>query len=101
MRLTNSFTLIIAIFFFAFLGSGNLEKLLIFATGADRKPYLGFHMEPTIEFSHDLPNDDFTREYPKSNTCGLILTLPTAAKCYLNFKLNFNHALEHELFLLA
>ena len=45
-----------------------LEDILIFATGANEPPPLGFHPNPTIQFWNDVR--------PKSNTCGNVLFLP-------------------------
>lgn len=53
----------------------SLEKILVFATGADRLPPLGFPVNPTILFNHEEVKDDKVK-YPKANTRGLILTLP-------------------------
>ncbi len=54
------------------------DQLLMFATGTDRIPALGFDPEPTIQFLH-TPVNGSQRMYPEANTCGLILRLPLHA----------------------
>ena len=65
--------------------SVSLNQLLIFATGCDCEPPLGFKQQPTIEFIHEelhaRPSDKFL---PTANTCGLVLRLPVHA-CYDSF----------------
>ncbi len=51
------------------------DNLLMFATGTDRIPALGFDPEPTLEFLH-IPVNGSLRIYPEANTCGLVLRLP-------------------------
>ena len=57
---------------------GLLRDLLVFLTGADEIPLLGFQPEPELTFGHldQFPIDCPTREYPVANTCGLQLRLP-------------------------
>ena len=50
-----------------------LSTILIFATGADKVPPLGFHPKPMIQFWHDVR--------PRSNTCGNVLFLPLYPSC--------------------
>jgi len=54
-----------------------LEQVLVFATGAECVPPLGFSGTATLEFIHDAnelrPSD---RHLPTANTCSLILRLP-------------------------
>lgn len=57
-----------------------LEDILVFTTGADKIPPLGFDVQPKISFLH---NDSL---YPTANTCGLELFLPTKHKTYGEFK---------------
>ena len=59
----------------------SLQQILIFATGADRVPPLGFAPKPLIQFSDES-------NYPTANTCANILTLPLAnnERCYEWFK---------------
>ncbi len=51
----------------------SLEELLIFITGADAVPHLGFERSITIQF---YDNDEGTKLMPWSSTCGLTLNLP-------------------------
>jgi HECT-domain (ubiquitin-transferase) len=55
-----------------------LSLLLIFATGSESIPALGFDNQPSLTFGHVQALDfaDLTREYPVANTCGLSLRLP-------------------------
>ncbi|OWF45467.1 G2/M phase-specific E3 ubiquitin-protein ligase [Mizuhopecten yessoensis] len=57
----------------------SLKDLLVFATGADVVPPLGFQPEPSLEFAEGL--------YPLANTCAMVLRLPTIDN-YQNFKAN-------------
>lgn len=50
-----------------------LEDVLMFSTGTNRIPPLGFDMGPTLTFLHA---DKEHRKFPEANTCGLILRLP-------------------------
>jgi hypothetical protein len=56
--------------FVAGLTQVTLSDILIFATGSRRIPPMGFSPQPTICFWEDVR--------PKSNTCGMVLFLPTA-----------------------
>ena len=47
-----------------------LNQLLMFVTGADGVPPLGFPGEPTLNFLHT------GTVFPEANTCALILKLP-------------------------
>ena len=58
-----------------------LKDVLIFFTGADRVPPLGFISQPTLTFLHD-PKDIF----PTASTCSLELRLPTTHAEYNTFK---------------
>lgn len=49
----------------------SLEDILMFATGADKIPPLGFPIKPSLDFIYDK-----ARKYPEANTCALILRLP-------------------------
>ncbi|XP_057184613.1 G2/M phase-specific E3 ubiquitin-protein ligase-like [Triplophysa rosa] len=51
----------------------SLEDVLMFATGTNRIPPLGFDVVPTLRFLHE--NKEL-RKFPEANTCGLILRLP-------------------------
>ena len=50
-------------------------QVLVFATGADRVPPLGFPLDPTLEFIHDAgrPSD---RLLPTAITFSRVLRLP-------------------------
>lgn len=54
------------------------DDLLMFATGTNRIPPLGFDPVPTLAFLHD-PVNGVKRVFPEANTCGLILRLPVHA----------------------
>ncbi|XP_056615096.1 G2/M phase-specific E3 ubiquitin-protein ligase-like [Triplophysa dalaica] len=56
-----------------------LQQILIFASGADRIPALGFTPQPTISFIHEIG-----RNYPEANTCLVKLKLPIH-ETYENF----------------
>uniref|UniRef100_A0A671XEA4 HECT domain-containing protein n=1 Tax=Sparus aurata TaxID=8175 RepID=A0A671XEA4_SPAAU len=51
-----------------------LEQMLIFASGIDCIPPLGFPNHPTIQFLHD--SNGYRRIFPEANTCEVILRLP-------------------------
>ncbi|KAK5646175.1 hypothetical protein RI129_004639 [Pyrocoelia pectoralis] len=59
----------------------NLEDILVFATGADCVPPLGFPVTPEITFLHDSPS-----RFPIANTCALQFQLPIIHKDYNIFK---------------
>ncbi len=48
-----------------------LADILIFFTGSDREPPLGFLLSPTLEFTHNTP-------LANASTCSLIIRLPTS-----------------------
>lgn len=52
-----------------------LEDILVFATGSDTEPPLGFPVQPTLEFIHE-PVAEGIKKFPRANTCGLVLHLP-------------------------
>ncbi|KAF5278245.1 hypothetical protein FQR65_LT15734 [Abscondita terminalis] len=56
-----------------------LKDILVFSTGADTIPPLGFEQDPTLCFLYD---DSL---FPTANTCGLQLRLPTCHKTYDDF----------------
>ena len=56
-----------------------LEEILIFFTGSDKIPPLGFIPSPSIAFNND-------NDYPTSSTCALSLILPTKYCDYSTFK---------------
>lgn len=51
-----------------------LEQMLIFASGIDCIPPLGFPNHPTIQFLHD--SNGYRRIFPEANTCEVLLRLP-------------------------
>lgn len=57
----------------------SLKGVLIFATGTDSLPALGFETKPTVTFQNDCL-------YATANTCGLELRLPIIHKTYEEFK---------------
>ena len=59
----------------------SLEDILIFFTGADREPPLGFPVIPRLKFLHGEQHTLAT-----ASTCSLILRLPTVHKSYASFK---------------
>lgn len=65
--------------------SVTLEDILVFATGADKIPPLGFPSKPKLCFLHDEQH-----LYPRGNTCGLILYLPVVHRNYDSFKYNMD-----------
>ncbi|KAL7395333.1 hypothetical protein ABVT39_014643 [Epinephelus coioides] len=54
-----------------------LEDVLMFATGADRIPPLGFSVVPSLAFLHE--HSLRKRKFPEANTCALIMRLPMHA----------------------
>jgi len=56
----------------------SLQQVLVFATGAEKEPPLGFPVQPTIAFNHDELRRGEVK-YPTANTCGLNLTLPVVS----------------------
>lgn len=70
--------------------SCSLEEIFAFATGASKPPLLGFESGnvPTIEF---LDTHDW---FPKANTCGLVLKVPTCHNTYDVFKEKFIYGIK-------
>ncbi len=58
-----------------YTGHVSLTMLMIFFTGAEEIPPMGYLYEPELNFSPISP-------YPTSSTCALQLTLPT---CYVEY----------------
>mmetsp|Transcript_9563 Transcript_9563/g.13051 ORF Transcript_9563/g.13051 Transcript_9563/m.13051 type:complete len:82 (+) Transcript_9563:1399-1644(+) len=53
------------------------EKLILFATGSERSPLLGFRFLSTPFTISKRPTDgDHERIYPTASTCGNLLSLP-------------------------
>jgi len=75
-----------------FVDAGQLESLLIFCTGSDTVPALGFEPEPSITFGHDVDDDDYTALYPVANTCTNNLRLPILVS-YDKFSSNMLNAI--------
>jgi hypothetical protein len=75
--------------------AGRLELLLIFATGLDTIPPLGFEPTPSLTFGHgeDVAIDDIRRQFPIAHTCTNSLRIPLIAT-YDKFKENMNAALD-------
>ena len=59
-----------------------LEDILIFFTGAERVPVLGFELVPKLSFLESSP----LRLLPTASTCSLELRLPTYHHNYITFK---------------
>ena len=60
----------------------HLEDMLVFVTGADRVPPMGFEYSPIINFVHDPPS-----HLPVASTCTPSLSLPVVrGQAYENFK---------------
>lgn len=58
----------------------SLEDILIFFSGTDRVPPLGFHVQPTLAFNHGA-------RLATASTCDLQLRIPTShGISYPNFK---------------
>lgn len=58
-----------------------LQDILIFFSGSDRIPPMGFSQHPTLVFLHQ-PNEIL----PTSSTCDLQLRIPTCFDQYEKFK---------------
>lgn len=93
--------MVLRIYFYAFLPTAkdtdvSYEDLMVFMTGADTIPTLGFPSKPTIDF---FDQEAGVRRLPYSSTCSLHLFLPrgvsseeemtdlisTAVKCGMGF----------------
>ncbi|XP_070556619.1 G2/M phase-specific E3 ubiquitin-protein ligase-like [Ptychodera flava] len=61
-----------------------LQDIIVFATGQERIPPLGFCPPPALEFLTG-PGDGRTKNFPVANTCSNILRLPIV-KSYDDFK---------------
>ena len=60
----------------------SLEEVLVFCTGADRIPPLGFDRIPSLTFLDNNPSSML----PTASTCSIELRLPTCHKTYEGFK---------------
>ncbi|XP_053329662.1 G2/M phase-specific E3 ubiquitin-protein ligase-like [Spea bombifrons] len=70
--------------------SATLGGILVFATGADCVPPLGFEPAPSIEFLHSATNEECL--LPLANTCINCLKLPIHST-FCNFKSNMDFAI--------
>ncbi|CAH0558338.1 unnamed protein product [Brassicogethes aeneus] len=68
--------------------SVSLTDILVFGTGADVVPPLGFPQIPKILFLHNETTTAY--KYPMANTCALEFKLPTCHGSYEDFKANMN-----------
>ena len=75
---------LLVIFFNVLAGESacNLEDVLVFMTGADRIPILGFELPPKLSFLEYLPS----KLLPTASTCSVELRLPTIHTDYSVFK---------------
>ena len=75
-----------------------LQDVIIFTTGADRIPTLGFSPTPTLNF-HKLEGlgDESCDNFPFGNTCRNIFDLPLITD-YEKSKTNFMAALSIKMF---
>ncbi|XP_072559957.1 G2/M phase-specific E3 ubiquitin-protein ligase-like isoform X2 [Paramormyrops kingsleyae] len=65
-----------------------LEEILVFATGSDSVPTLGFDPQPTVQFLYD------SSRYPQANTCANILKIPCKAS-YDDFKCDMDFGIKN------
>lgn len=65
----------------------SLKEILTFATGSDQIPYLGFGVDPSIEFLHE-------ETFPKANTCAMVLRLPVH-NSFNSFKESMEFAIQN------
>uniref|UniRef100_A0A8D0A291 HECT domain-containing protein n=1 Tax=Sander lucioperca TaxID=283035 RepID=A0A8D0A291_SANLU len=68
-------------------------QLLVFATGANAIPPLGFSPQPSVDFLHELPLRQ-GRHLPTANTCINCLRLPVLKK-FEDFKETMEFALKN------
>lgn len=74
-------------------GSSKLQNILVFATGANEIPPIGFIPAPSIEFLHEGSEESSSkRMLPMANTCINCLKLPLLTS-YEVFKENMDFAL--------
>ena len=60
------------------------SDIIYFASGYKVIPPIAF--TPELKFLHHVENDGELSKYPKSNTCGAILYLPTCHQSYVEFR---------------
>ena len=70
----------------------SFEDLLVFATGANQVPYLGFSPDPSIEFVYK--SDDRIKSLVTANTCAMVLRLPIV-KSFEIFKENMDFGVQN------
>lgn len=70
------------------LTSVSLEEVLVFVTGSDKIPALGFSPAPSVEFLHD------DHKFPIANTCENIIRLPLKSK-YEYFKKDMDFGIKN------
>ncbi|MED6243903.1 hypothetical protein ATANTOWER_029703 [Ataeniobius toweri] len=74
-------------------GSSKLQNILVFATGANEIPPVGFSPAPSIEFNHEGSEESSSkRMFPMANTCINCLKLPLITS-YEAFKESMDFAL--------
>ncbi len=74
-------------------GEVTLKNLLIFCTGADEIPALGFRPDPSLTFVHPEEVPHHLLGMPLASTCSLQLKLPIV-KEFDTFKQNMLSAIE-------
>ncbi|MGL5118004.1 MAG: hypothetical protein ACRC7H_02145 [Plesiomonas shigelloides] len=74
--------IVLSTFFLRGSSQVTLQEILVFTSGADRIPPLGFPQKPTIQFLH--PEDHGLRIFPEANTCDVTFRLPLH-QLYQNF----------------
>jgi hypothetical protein len=70
-----------------------LKDLLIFCSGGDEVPVLGYKQEPTVSFIHPEDVAVHLAGLPFANTCMIALQLPIVAD-FDTFKANMLAAIE-------
>lgn len=60
--------------------------VLIFFTGSDEEPLLGYPHDPVLNFNKE-------KHYPTASTCAIELTLPTRYPDYQTFKSSMDYGL--------
>ena len=64
------------------MSSLTFKDILVFSTGSDAVPAVGFQPQPSVSFAAD------DSKYPRGKTCGNELELPVINKTYSDFKEN-------------
>lgn len=68
----------------------SINQILAFTTGVDTLPALGFDEPLKLRFLH---RDD--SNFPKANTCSLVLELPVTHNSYEDFKLFMDYGIQN------